>query len=235
MRLGSWNLTSERARQSSVKIYPTARHARPTASDFVRTPQFGLEVSGFSMRHAKPLLRFLLAILIVETTGWEYVSTYPTYAPYGWTSSSTNGGASLISQSSPYWGGLSSGNGVNYLGLQGRNSYTAQTISGFENGKPYGISFLAAARPDSANYEEQTIEILQNGGRLFYGKVSAGTLSTIFTPYSASFSTDASSVTFLIRNYSPESAGDTTVFLDDLSVFESMNTYCSLIRRSGHE
>ena len=95
-------------------------------------------------------------------------------SPTGW--STSKHGAVLICNKSPFlykgkgvWGGLKSGSGVNYVGIQGTHNFIEQTITGLTPGQTYEVTFLATHRPGMGDSEQ--LRVMVNSKVIFHTKV----------------------------------------------------------------
>ncbi|KAK3241128.1 hypothetical protein CYMTET_49082 [Cymbomonas tetramitiformis] len=146
-------------------------------------------------------------------------------APSGWTA--VGGGVLVIRQSCSNWGGLSSGSGSNYLGIQGAGSYITQTITGLTAGVPYSISFQVAARPPATNYENQQIGVYRDSIQIYIGYPSQAafdTVSTTFTPTGTSF---------VLKIENDSASGDKTVFLDNVIIALECRVWYLVVRKAS--
>ncbi|KAK3266151.1 hypothetical protein CYMTET_25205 [Cymbomonas tetramitiformis] len=134
-----------------------------------------------------------------QTTTWTYATTLTSW---------TVGSICILvpNSASEPWGGLQSGYGSMYIGLQGSGAYIEQTVSGLLPGHTYWVSMMVAGRTGNtgatiALYLDSTLQL---------SKAVSDTAfeSTAFTAFNAT----GASVKIKIANSSP--SGDFTVFAD---------------------
>jgi hypothetical protein len=125
---------------------------------------------------------------------------------------SSSGNTVYISSGNGPWGGTFAVSGVYFLGLQGTGAQISQVATGLTPGRRYTLAFNAATRN---GYPQSTLQVTVDGAGLFNQQFNYGP----FVTYSVSFVAKTTSASISFTNVSP--AGDRTVFLDQLDLYEA--------------
>jgi len=127
-------------------------------------------------------------------------------------------GVVAIRQGSGPWGGLTSGDGATYLGLQHKGTFVEQTVTGLRPNKRYRLFLRAACRP-GYTHNDQVLKVNVDSLVVYTNKPSAERFEEIVM----SFQTGAKgSVNIRLENNSPgDRKLDTTVFVDHIEIVEA--------------
>eukprot|EP00037_Helgoeca_nana_P010721 m.94574 g.94574 ORF g.94574 m.94574 type:complete len:333 (-) comp20375_c3_seq1:473-1471(-) len=132
--------------------------------------------------------------------------------PTGWTRPGL-GGIVIVRQNTTDWGGLDSGSGLFYVGIQSPDTELTQSIVGLSVGSPYTLRIKMAERPGFGTTERITVTM---GGVTILANIDP---STAFVEHTVAFQATATTATLQIRNTTPrDGTSDFTVFVDDVSI-----------------
>ncbi|KAK3275286.1 hypothetical protein CYMTET_16571 [Cymbomonas tetramitiformis] len=153
---------------------------------------------------------------ITASKGWQYSSSVS-----GWVVATD--GISLINQSNSDWGSLTSGDGTNYLGLQGRSAFASQILTDLSTTTTYELTFRTAGRP-TVTSPSQVLKVTLESAVLYYQAPS----TSAFERVSAFFVPPATRVNLKFENLSEDkdSVAESTLFADDvvLTVVAGLNS-----------
>ena len=146
-----------------------------------------------------------------------------------------SGSVILIHQGCAAWGGLSSGDGRNYLGLQRRNAFVSQVVDSLQIGALYEISFLIAHRPDN-HVDERFAVYIDSANVTQVGSDHPGeclwecaapevddervVTSNNFSRHVTRFTAVSNTHVLKFKNMSPSNQ-DRTIFIDDVQIRRS--------------
>lgn len=143
-------------------------------------------------------------------------STFPTGAGWTFSGSGSPNDSGIASNGSSFVSGLASApDGKQVAWLQEISSIT-QSLTGFQPGKTYTVTFYAAQRQSKTGGQAgQTFDVRIDGATI--GSFAPPQASTTYGTYSASFTATATThtVAFVATDLN---TGDNTIFLDDVTI-----------------